>query len=176
MLPWRKNKDTVRYAKKKDLEQINILRKQLHDMNCTGDPDNFSMPFGEKLAGEVQSMLRDKSGILLVAQQDGEICGFVYAQCLSEKESLYRLGSRYCAILEMCVDKSLRGQGIGTQLLSFLRAEAAQKGYGHLKLNVWSFNAAACAFWEKQGFTTYMRCMEYKPEPAESDGECVCQQ
>lgn len=176
MFSLRKNKDAVRYAKRKDLEQVNILRKQLHDLHCTASPDNFQMPFGEKLEQEAAAMLRDKDGILLVAQQEGDVCGYLYARCRTEPESLYRLTQRYCAVLEMCVDKAVRGQGVGTQLLAFLQDEAAKKGFGHLKLNVWQFNAAASAFFEKQGFTTYMRCMERKPLPAESDGECKCQQ
>ena len=176
MFSLRKNKDAVRYAKKKDLERVNVLRKQLHDLNCTASPDDFPMPFGEKLEQEALKMLHDRDGILLVAQQQGEVCGYVYARCQTEPESLYRLTQRYCAVLEICVDKAVRGQGIGTQLLLFLQDEAAKKGFGHLKLNVWQFNAAASAFFEKHGFTTYMRCMERKPSPAEQDGENVCLQ
>ena len=174
MLFNRKNKGTVRYAKKKDLDRINALRKQLHDLHCTGKPDIFQKPFGDKLTAEIRKMYHNKDGILVVSEKDEDIQGFAYAVCYTIKDSPYWDERKYCKICEVCVDKALRGQGIGTELVEYIGKESAEKGFEKLEMEVWEFNAAACAFWEKRGFTTYLRCMERKP--AAAAGEETCQQ
>ena len=73
----------------------------------------------------------------------------------------------YCKVEEIAVDKSCRGQGYGTLLMQAVRREALSRGCPKLELNVWAFNAGACAFWTKLGFVPYLYCMESAVQTAD---------
>ncbi len=47
-----------------------------------------------------------------------------------------------------------------------VRNEAVTRGYPKMELNVWAFNAGACAFWTKLGFTPYLYCLECSTQTA----------
>ena len=168
---WNKKKDGVREAKRKDLDAINELRRQAHEMQTTGRPDIFQKPFSDALAQQANRMLHDKNGMLFVYTREGTVCGFVYATAENEPASSYWDSRAYCRVQEICVDKSCRGEGIGTALMDAVRAQAKERGCPKLELQVWSFNSGACAFWVKQGFTPYMYCMECIPESGNQENE-----
>ena len=109
-------------------------------------------------------MLYDKDGLLLAAEVDGTVCGYLHILFIQEPQTAVWDSRSYCKIEEICVDKSCRGQGIGTLLMDAARREVIARGYPKMELNVWAFNAAACAFWTRQGFTPYAYCMECKAE------------
>ena len=165
---WKRSRNGVRPAKKKDLDQINALRRQLHELRQTGRPDVFQKPYGDETALQTRRMLYDKKGLLLVTESDGVVCGFVYAVFVREDASPHWDDRSYCKIEEICVDKSCRGQGFGTRLMDAVRKEVAARDFPKMELNVWAFNAAACSFWTKQGFTPYLYCMESKAELPQS--------
>lgn len=52
----------------------------------------------------------------------------------------------------ICVAKAHRGKGVGSQLLSALYQEAAERGYGMVRLDVVQDNFRARALYERQGF------------------------
>lgn len=161
---WKRNKDAVRPAKKKDLERIGELRRQAHELHQNGRPDVFQKPFGDALDAQTRKMFYDKNGLLLVTEADGTVCGFVYATFVTEPATPVWDSRSYCKIEEITVDKALRGQGYGTLLMQKVRAEALAHGCPKMELNVWAFNAGACAFWTKQGFVPFLYCMECATE------------
>lgn len=160
---WKKNAEPVREAKRKDLPRVTELRAQLHDMYSFGRPDYFQKPFGDELAKEINSMQRGKQNLLLVFSEEEAIWGYLHAVFETEGPSLYRNSRSYCSIRELYVDKSCRGQGIGTALLTALREQVVSRGCPRIELQTWEFNAGALEFWEKHGFCTYLRCMEWRP-------------
>lgn len=168
---WKKDRDAVRAAKKKDVDRVNELRSQLYELRQKGRPDIFQKPFGDAMREQTRRMLHDKKGLLLVVESDGTVCGYVFASLVHEKDSPYWDERSYCKVEEICVDKACRGQGIGTRLMDALRREAEARELPKMELNVWAFNAGACSFWTKQGFTPYLFCMERQsalPEDSES--------
>jgi ribosomal protein S18 acetylase RimI-like enzyme len=48
-----------------------------------------------------------------------------------------------------------RRQGVGAALIAAVRAAAASRNVALLGLDVWSFNADARAFFQRQGFAPY---------------------
>jgi ribosomal protein S18 acetylase RimI-like enzyme len=52
----------------------------------------------------------------------------------------------------ICVAKAHRGKGVGSQLLAALYREAAERGYGAVRLDVVQDNFRARALYERQGF------------------------
>ncbi len=170
-------KNGIREAKRKDIDAINALRRQAHEMQTTGRPDIFQKPFSDAIAQQTQRMVRDKDGILYVYEREGVVCGFVWATFESEGASDYWDSRSYCCVQEICVDKSCRGQGIGTALMDEVRREAAARGCPKVEAQVWAFNGGACAFFSKQSFTPYIYRMEWKTDTgnqvnsnADSDG------
>ena len=160
---WKKS-EPVRDAKRKDLERVTELRSQLHEMYMTGRPDFFQKPFGDELAQETRGMFRDRQSVLLVCEKDDLVCGYLHAVFVTESASPYRDSRSYCSVRELCVDKVCRGQGIGSALMRTLRERVVARGCPKIELQNWECNAAALEFWQKQGFGTYVRCMEWKAE------------
>lgn len=168
---WRKNADAVRPAKKKDLERVSELRRQAHELHQKGRPDVFQKPFGDALESQTRQMFYDKNAVLLVALSEGDVVGFVYASFVTEPATPVWDGRSYCKIEEIAVDKSCRGQGYGTALMQAVRREAVTRGYPKMELNVWAFNAGACAFWTKLGFVPYLYCLESSTQTADPPPE-----
>lgn len=54
---------------------------------------------------------------------------------------------------DLCVDKTARGQHIGTELYNYVVKTAKEHGCYHITLNVWRLNEAAIAFYEKCGLS-----------------------
>jgi ribosomal protein S18 acetylase RimI-like enzyme len=52
----------------------------------------------------------------------------------------------------ICVAKASRGKGVGSMLLAALYREAAERGYGSIRLDVIKDNFRARALYERQGF------------------------
>lgn len=52
----------------------------------------------------------------------------------------------------ICVAKAHRGKGVGSQLLAALYREAAERGFGSVRLDVVQENWRARALYERQGF------------------------
>ena len=166
---WKKNKDAVRPAKKKDLERIGELRRQAHELHQTGRPDVFQKPFGDALGAETRRMFYDKNGLLLVTETDGTVCGFVYAAFVTEPATPVWDSRSYCNIEEIAVDKSCRGHSYGTQLMQAVRREVVARGCPKLELNVWAFNGPAMHFYEELGMKPRSVSMEMRLDAEEKE-------
>ena len=61
---------------------------------------------------------------------------------------------------EFCVDKDHRRKGAASEMVSFIKKFAREKGFKRIELNMWEFNQNALAFYEAAGFKTFRRYME----------------
>ena len=105
-------------------------------------------------------VLADPALDLVVAEDDGEICGFALLHEIRKPENPYKLAEQYLDVDEFGVAASHRRQGVGTALIDFCKAQARARGFDRLELNMWEFNQNALAFYEAAGFTTYRRYLE----------------
>ena len=62
---------------------------------------------------------------------------------------------------DLCVDLNVRGQHIGEKLIEYVKEEAKKMGCYEVTLNVWVGNTSAEKFYEKMGFQTKERQLEY---------------
>ena len=62
---------------------------------------------------------------------------------------------------DLCVDQNVRGQHIGEKLIGYVKEEAKKIGCYEVTLNVWAGNSSAEKFYEKMGFQTKERQLEY---------------
>ena len=152
----------IRFAKKTDLEGVNAIRRQVHMVHAKGRPDIFRRKFGRKLAYHIHEFFGGELSKVVVAKSGGSICGFASIEIIHKPRSPYNKARSYLRVTEFGVDQEYRRQGIGKQMLDFIKIYAATKNFDTVELDVWEFNKGALKFYESQGFTTYRRFMEFK--------------
>lgn len=157
----------IRFAKEKDLERVNELRRQVNEVHVKGRPDMFKPGFCQEMQDAVSVFLHDENKDILVAERDGHICGMACVNYVSRPETAHGLARRYYHIEEFCVDETMRRQGVGTELFSFIAADAGRRGFERVELDMWEFNEGALKFYEAVGFRTYRRLLELKVQGEE---------
>ena len=151
---------TVRAARENELERINELRKQVFDLHAAGKPDVFKPEFGQEVRDFIHVIFHDPEQQLIVAEKDGQICGFAVLHHFNRPETPHMKERDFLDIDEFCVDEQFRRQGVASEMVRFIREFAREKGYHRIELNMWEFNQDALAFYEAAGFQTFRRYME----------------
>lgn len=150
----------IRFAEEKDLERINELRKQVNDRHVKGRPDIFKPGFCQEMQDLARKILQGGEGNIIVAEQDGIVCGMVCVAYITKPESPYNLERKIYHVEEIAVDEGARKQGIGTEMMEFIKQDARERGFDRIELDVWEFNESAIRFYETNGFTMFRRFME----------------
>ena len=150
----------IRFAREDELSRINDLRKQVNDLHVEGKPEVFKPGFCEELQNYVYAIWQDPEQDIVVADKDGELCGFAILHHIYKPENPFMYVRDFLDIDEFCVDKKHRREGIATALVDFIKQYAKEKGYHRIELNMWEFNEGALAFYEAAGFETFRRYME----------------
>jgi GNAT superfamily N-acetyltransferase len=88
---------------------------------------------------------------IFLCNQTNGVMGGVIANCFG--------GWMYISLL--WVDKSLRNQGYGTQLMEMAESEAVKLGNSHAHLDTYSFEARP--FYEKLGYEVFAVLEDYPP-------------
>ena len=152
----------IRFAQADDLDQVNVLRKQVNDLHVEGKPEVFKPGFCDELRDFIHVIFADPEQRILVAEESGEICGFAILHHMVRPENPFMYVRDFLDIDEFGVDEKHRRQGIASAMIDFILDYAKEKGYSRLELNMWEFNQDALAFYEAAGFTTFRRYMEIK--------------
>lgn len=150
----------VRFAEEHELHRVNELRKQVNDLHVAGKPEIFKPGFPEELREFVHSIWNDPDKAIVVAEREGEICGFAVLHHIVRPETPFMFVRDYLDIDEFGVDEAHRREGVATEMIAFIRAYAKEAGFSRIELNMWEFNRDALAFYESVGFSTYRRYME----------------
>lgn len=154
----------IRFAKEEDLERVNEIRKAVNDIHVEGRPDIFKGGFDENLRDYIYEIWNAENKEIIVAEREGVVCGFACIQIVDKPENPFMHGRRYLDVDEFGVDERFRRQGVATEMIGFIRAEAKKRGIGKVELNMWEFNRGALSFYEAMGFRTYRRYMELESE------------
>lgn len=152
----------IRFAQEEDLEQINKLRKQLHDLHANGKPEVFKPDFSAELRDYIYEIFLDPQKKIVVCSCGGKLCAFAVLHHITRPENPYMAARDYLDIDEFCVDEAFRRRGIGARMIDFIRDFAKREGFERIELNMWEFNRDALAFYGSVGFSTYRRYMEIK--------------
>lgn len=152
----------IRFAREEELDQINKLRKQVNDLHVEGKPEIFKPGFSPEMRDHIYQVRSDPEQRIVVAEQNGTICGYAVLHHIVRPESPVKLAYEYLDIDEFGVDAACRRRGIATRMIAFIRDYAGSEGIDRIELNMWEFNRDALAFYESVGFATYRRYMEMK--------------
>lgn len=150
----------VRFARKDELEKVNEMRKQVNDVHVSGRPDIFKAGFCDELKNFIYDIWNAENRDLIVAQRDGVICGFASCVYAYIPENHFMNARKIYEVEEFYVDEKFRRQGVGTEIMDFIRQSAKNRGADRIELDMWEFNDGALAFYEAVGFKTYRRYME----------------
>ena len=141
----------IRFATEQDIPRLGDLLRQVCLVHHNGRPDIFNV--GRKYTDEeLVELLKDTTRPILVAVDEQDVvlgyCFCVYQQpapggALKPVKTLY--------IDDLCVDETIRGQGIGRQLYAAAVEMAREQGCYNVTLNVWSCNPTALRFYESLG-------------------------
>lgn len=136
-------------ARKSDWEAVNRLSVQIHDLHVAWRPDIYehsNAPYPR------DSFLEDiRKRMVYVAKHRGQIAGYVVLSIL-EKGGAGTVEKRQLRLDSICVDETCRGQGIGRNMITDVRALARAFGCRELILGVHPENDSAVAFYQKCGF------------------------
>ncbi len=133
-----------------DREAVNRLARQVHALHVAWRPDIYES--ADVLYPEDLFLQGIRNREIFVAKWKGCVLGYAKLKMCE-----YRLpGHAYRKVMlldEICVEDSVRNQGIGTQMMKDIHALAAAFGCTDIQLGVYPQNDAAVTFYQKCGFT-----------------------
>lgn len=154
----------VRFARKEDYEAINALRAPVCALHSNGYPALFKPVFAKDHQERVLKMMEDPEQDVLVAEENGQLLGFAMVEYIKREETNSMYAVHEAHIVEIGVDETSQGKGIGTALIQAVKDAAKVRGCRSVQLDVWEFNKSALRFYEKLGFVTLRRKMEQVPD------------
>lgn len=144
---------TIRPAQKADIPVLVGLLEQLFEIE-----DDFTFDPSKHARG--LELLIDAAGAdVFVAETAEGIAGMVSMQKLISTAA----GGSSGVIEDLIVDRSHRGEGIGSALLMRIISEALQQGHVRLMLGADLRNDSALAFYERFGFGRSRLNLHYLP-------------
>ena len=150
-----------RLALEKDIPRIAALLDDVLMIHHDIRPDLFKADCRKYNDREILALIENRLRPVFVYEDDnGTVQG--YAFCVLEQHPgnniLTYIKTLY--IDDLCVDKSLRGSGIGRKLYEYVKDYAVEQGCHNITLNVWEGNDSAIAFYRNLGMVPYKYGME----------------
>ena len=151
----------IRNAKFEDTPAINNLLRQVLDVHAEKRPDIFKVGTAKYSDEKLQTIIQNPATPIFVAVNfQGEVVGYAFCQYRNIEGSAMLHDIKYCYIDDICVDKAVRGQGVGTKLYEYVKQQAQADGYTAIRLNVWCLNDTAIRFYQKLGLEPLSMIME----------------
>jgi len=156
----------IRPAEPRDLTALGRLGAALMRTHYTFDPQRFlSLDDGAEAgyANFLGSQLNEPAAVVLVAEVDGDVAGYVYAgvEPLSWKELRDEAGF----IHDLLVSEEARSHGAGQQLLDAAITWLRDRGMPRVVLWTAAPNTGAQRLFERRGFRPTMVEMTLELEP-----------
>ena len=141
---------TVRPAERKDLDVIVNLTLRLKKLNEEFDPLYTVKPNAEEEAKDyISKSFDDENVIMLVAEADGKVVGFVRALI---KTRMFYQPDVEGVISDLYVLPAYRRKGVGDKLLDEVAKLLKARGVKILAAEFPPYNTIAVSFYEKRGF------------------------
>lgn len=125
-------------------------------------PDLFregAIKYTEK---DLENLLLDENSPVFVALDGQTVLGYCFCQIQDCRGTTVLTDRVEVYIDDLCVEESLRGQGIAKALYTYVCDWAKSMGCSYVTLNVWCGNDGAMKFYEKMGMIPRKIYMETK--------------
>jgi ribosomal protein S18 acetylase RimI-like enzyme len=114
--------------------------------------DNAVSGFEEEL---VRRLIKTGYGLVLVALDKGQVVGYALSEIKEPPKGSKR--EKYGYISHMAVTASYRRRGVGKKIFDEIMKWFYSKNIDRVEVEITTKNQVASSFWEKHGFTDYMR-------------------
>ena len=151
---------TFRKANNSDYEQIQNLKRQVHDYHVKKRPDFFSGKENPLENSYFESLLNSSDLKIYVIEDQTRVLGYVITKILSFENNPLIKNHQRLFIEDICVDESYRNKGIGKEIFRQLEILGKTENCRYLDLNVWTFNESAIEFYKNIGMNPIMIRME----------------
>ena len=131
----------------------------MDEIHARALPRIFKKTDLRRMAEHLASEQAGGSGLLLVAEEQGKLVGFIRLKIERTPDNPLLQPRRYAKINDLGVSATHRRRGVGKMLMRAAEQWAAEQGMDEIELNVWEFNRAALAFYQSLGFETARRTM-----------------
>lgn len=145
----------IRLATQKDIEQVNIIRKQVNDLHVKEENKIFKGGWSKELEDFVNGFINSDIKKLVVLETDCKVCAYAMLEFVLKPETPYRHQLNYLHIIEFGTLINCQNKGYGTAILNTIKEIAKTNGIDRIELDAWSFNQKALSFYKKHGFNTY---------------------
>jgi ribosomal protein S18 acetylase RimI-like enzyme len=135
-----------------------IIALQQFEMQYAPDHATPDRAFGEWYLEQMLESVREHDGTVLVAAHDGALCGMIAGYDVDDPESR----GRYFYIAELSVSETMRGQGVGSQLIAAIEDFARTRGHRTAVIGALVKNTRAHALYDRLGFRDYAVRMRKK--------------
>ena len=150
----------IRRAEIKDLDKIIDLLIEVALVHHEGRPDLFKKS-RKYTDDEIICIINDdKTPVLVCVDENDEVLGYAFCVIQDHKDSTLLTPIKTLYIDDLCVFKSMRGKGIGKELMDGVKNLALKTRCYNITLNVWALNENAKKFYEKLGFNVQKIGME----------------
>ena len=150
---------TVRSATPADYKSLYLIFAELDEQHAGILPEVFRRASFKEVSQHLNSLLSEADNSLLVAESGREVVGFIRLSIRESPSVPIMVPRRYAHVNDIAVRKDFQRRGAGEALILEAEKWAKSKGVNTLELNVWEFNRAAFAFYQKMGYVTSSRHM-----------------
>ena len=141
----------IRRAENKDKARLGELLSQVLEVHHRVRPDLFKSGAKKYTDPELGVILADESRPIFVAEESGEVLGYVFCIFVQHKDDNILTDVKTLYIDDLCVDENVRGKGVGRSLYNYVVDYAKKCGCYNVTLNVWADNKSALEFYESIG-------------------------
>jgi GNAT superfamily N-acetyltransferase len=143
----------IRPAAAPDAPAISELAAEVQALHAVAHPTIFKPAGAETFpAAVIRERMATAGHCFWVAVVDGEIVGYAYLVTQAEPETAWRYAAVAATLDQMGVAARHRRRGVGAGLVAAVHEAAAALGAAEVRLNVWTFNGDARAFYRRCGF------------------------
>ncbi|MFN3626642.1 N-acetyltransferase family protein [Parvibaculum sp.] len=149
---------TIREARPADRAALVRLMGALHDFEAAIEENRAGAEAADSHLAWVEKSVAELGGVILVAEVDGVVLGFVAYTFEEDPGTFVRPEYRQHALVwDISVAEAARGQGIGQALLQAAEAAARAAGICEMRLYVLEANERARRIYEEAGYRNYER-------------------
>lgn len=153
----------IRKAQKRDLDSLTSMSYELEKFHQRLSPKFFlsvNNNFKASMKKVFNSFLRSPLKIILVAEVNGQVVGYISGQITTKKSPQFKVRT-VGAIYELFVQEKFRKQGVAQRLMTELCAWFKSKKVGQAEVTVTITNERAKRLYFKQGFKgVNLRCFK----------------
>lgn len=151
----------IRKATPADIPQIKALYLQLYEQLANYEPNYLQATHQDETFLQ-QVVASEDNFVAFICAIDGEAKGFAIAKLQESPPYNCFVPLKYIHLMDIVVDETMRGKGIGKALLDRIKQWAKEQEADYLELSVLAKNTLAEALYLREGFDAYSISMRMK--------------